>query len=81
MTAFGPATCMIILLQLWCDEKCEAETNPDGNERQTDVSVVPTVVADEYNWITEEEGVLKKHGQTMFRQSAKTSETYQQTVD
>lgn len=58
MTTFASHSSTVVLLQLWSDEQGEAETNPDGNECQTDTTIVPTVITTEDDGITEEEGVL-----------------------
>lgn len=49
----------IVALEERHDSEGDTESNPDGDERQTDKTVVPVVVASEYNGVTEEEGILQ----------------------
>lgn len=58
VTALGMRTLHVVFLQPGHDGECDTQTNPHGDERQTDEAVVPLVVAAEDDGITEEEGIL-----------------------
>lgn len=60
VSALGLCAGQIVLLKPWSHKEGETQADPNGNERKTSMTSIPTVILCEDNREAKEEGVLWK---------------------